>query len=168
MGFRCCLIPLCLLVGARGALVVTVSPNPLIRSPHVPLARVLRAPKPVASLVPELALPADLDALDLFLISPLLVPVLALAAFSLSGGAAQAALDKASAEAAAKKAARLQKSAEDNVAVLEKQLVEAAAKLDRKVAFFENKLDEQSAKSTEALRESKVRAVAHEQQHGGT
>ena len=85
----------------------------------------------------------EFDVLDLVLISPVLVPIFALLAFSASGGAAQAALDKFAAEQAAQRAKAAQDAAEKKVADLEAKVVAADERLKEKVTFFESKLADQ-------------------------
>lgn len=95
------------------------------------------------------------DALDLVLLSPLLLPVFGLWALQATGSGAGALLEKASAMQAVKKAER-------EVAALEKQLEQAKAKTvaaeettKRKVKFWEGKVDKQRKESLDILRSAK-------------
>lgn len=89
------------------------------------------------------------QALDLVLVSPLLLPVFGLLAFTGQGGAVKAAVDKAAAERSAESARSAQKAAQDKVASLQKQLSDERAAAAKK-------LEEQKSATVKRMTEGKA------------
>ena len=83
------------------------------------------------------------------LVSPLLLPVFALLAFTSSGGAASAAVEKIAAEATASSALEAKRVADEKVTRLQNQLAEQKQEAQRK-------LEQQQTASVKRLKEAKA------------
>jgi 2-phospho-L-lactate transferase/gluconeogenesis factor (CofD/UPF0052 family) len=94
--------------------------------------------------------------LDLILVSPVLVPVLALLWLGNSGKAARAIIDIAKAEAVANEAKSAEARAVLKTKSVEMKLKESEATVQRKVDFFQGKLDQQRKENAEAVKRAKA------------
>ena len=108
----------------------------------------------VGEMVP--AAPAAIDALDLVLISPLLVPFFGIWALSATGNSAGALIEKAKAESDREAANKQVAEVKKRLAAAEKKTADAEANTKRKIKFWEGKLDKQRSEALSLLRSTKV------------